>query len=227
VNESKSTITFTATGTTTTNAKGTDPLHLSKQSWKVDVPGGVLDTGINLGLIKAGDLIKGALRAGVAGRGTGEGQRMSDPVELTLGPVVVDETTGLAAPVTATVALADTSWTPTASTVDFLLAASVVEVRIPLPSGTALTVTFTCTPPADAKPFVSASIVGETATPSSGGAGPSGATVLGATVARTGTRVATTGPDARILVEVAIALALLDLGYLARSAATGRRRRAR
>jgi hypothetical protein len=225
VNTSMSTITFTATGTTTANLAAGDPVPLTGQTWKVDVPGAVLDTGINLGLINPGDMIRGSLKAGVNGGGTAEGTTTAAPIDLTLGPVTVDAVTGLADPVSTTVTLPDSTWTAASSTMPFSMGPSVVDVKIPIPGGTPLTVTFTCQPPSDAAPFVTASLAGDPPAAVAGTVTASSAQVEGASVVRAA-ELPRTGPARGwLLVELTGGLALLDAGYLLWSAT--RRKRAR
>ena len=64
----KSALTFHVSGTVPGAVTAGDQVTLSNQSWKVDVPGSVLDAGVALGLLNEGDTVAAAATAGVSRR---------------------------------------------------------------------------------------------------------------------------------------------------------------
>ncbi len=65
-------INFTVTGTAPTQVNAGDRLTLTDQQWQVSVPGSVLDTGLNLGLLAPGQTIPGTVTGTVAATNTTE-----------------------------------------------------------------------------------------------------------------------------------------------------------
>ena len=200
VTPDKSHLTFTITGTAPKQVTVSSQASVTDETWKVAVPGDLLTTAINLGLLKAGDIVNGTVTAGVFASNTKEGTQNSPPVPVTIGPIQVDSTTGSAKDASATLAVPGGSWTATGGTIGWQMAKTTFLITIG-----ALKVTFTCDPGTGLTPFVTTSVIGKSTS------------VLGATLAFT-------GPKAVIELTI-LALILFDLGYLAWSAGVPARRR--
>src|SRR5699024_6524850 len=80
---------FEVTGSTLSPVDAGSKVSLVDQSWEVTVPASVLQTGINLGLLKAGDSPAGKAVVSVFASNTKEGTARSAPVGLSVGPIVV------------------------------------------------------------------------------------------------------------------------------------------
>jgi hypothetical protein len=193
----KSELGFTLTGVAPGQVTAGSPVTLTQQSWKVAVPGQLLDTGINLGLLTPGATVSGAVQAGVFANNTKEGVRTSSPVNVAFGPIAVNATSGLAAAASATFAVPDMTWTSVGGPIGFEMAKTVVNVSI----GT-INVVFTCEPTTHGA-FTTTGVSGATGVAAASRAGQ--AQVAGVSLARTGRSS---------LVLAGLAIALLDLGYL-------------
>lgn len=205
----KSQLTFTVAGTAPTQVVAGSPVTLTKQTWKVAVPGTLLDTGINLGLLNPGVTVSGRVTPGLFASNTKEGLLAASPVTVAFGPIALDAATGLAKPASSTFAIPDLTWTSVGGTIGYEMAKTVVDVSI----GT-IKVTFTCNP--DTKgAFVSTAVTGATGIRAAANAGT--AQVAGESIARTGPR--------HLLFQFIAALALIDLGYLTFSTTWKKRRR--
>lgn len=205
----KSQLTFSVAGTAPAQVTAGAPVTLTKQTWKVAVPGQLLDTGINLGLLSPGATVSGKVTPGVFASNTKEGLLSAAPVTVAFGPIVSDGATGHAQPASSTFALGDLTWSSVGGTIGYEMAKTTVEIAI----GT-IKVGFTCTP--DTKgAFVTTAVSGATGVRAASNAG--GTHVEGASLART-------GPHQTLPLIIA-ALALIDLGYLAFSATLRGRRR--
>ncbi|MGK2948606.1 MAG: hypothetical protein ACSLFP_08530 [Acidimicrobiales bacterium] len=218
-------LTFAITGTAPTQAVAGDIVTLSDQSWTVNVPGSVLQTGINLGLLNFGDVVAGSVTPSLFATNTEEGLRTLSPVAVQIGPIENDGTSS-AKPASATFAVPDTSWTTVGGTVGYSLGAADVEVSIG-----PLKVAFKCTPVPSALAVVQTNVSGSTGVPPAGRPGLPGTEVLGEQVG--GPAAGESGTEAlprtgaELLVPVALAVGLLDLGYLLESAVRPARRRRR
>jgi hypothetical protein len=197
---------FEASGRTTSPIAAGGTATLTGQSWKVTVPGSVLQTGVGLGLVKPGDTPTGVAAVTVSASNTRQGTRTVADIPLSIGPVVV--TGGQAQAATTTFAVPDMSFTATGGDVRFAMAATSVEVTLG-----PIEVTFTCEPKAPVATIVTAAVRGAGAPASV--AGVSTSRPAGGTLART-------GPSA--LAKLVLAAALIDVGYLCWSAARPRRR---
>jgi len=192
---------FRVTGTTVSPVQSGQQVVLRDQRWEVTVPASVLQTGINLSLLKAGDSPAGTATASVVASNTSEGVRTSSPVPVVVGPIEV--VGGAAQPVTTAFAVPDMSWTAVGGPVAFEMAETKLAVAIG-----PLEVIFTCEPKDPGVTIVQAAVNG-TATE-----------VRGVTTTRALPRTGTSP-----VVPVALAIGLLDLGYLLISAVRPARRR--
>lgn len=209
VTPDKSELSFEVTGTTTSPVAAGGPVSLSGQSWKVTVPASVLQTGMNLVGIKAGDTLAATATASVFATNTAEGTVTSAPTALSVGPIQVDGA-GAALPATSTFAVSDMTWTATGGDVLFSMDKTSVEVAIG-----PLKVSFTCAPKDPSVSIVTAKVSGTSTTPPA---------VRGVTVTRADSLPRT---GSSTLASVALAVGLIDLGYLLVSAGRPARRRLR
>ncbi len=115
---------------------------MSQQSWRIDVPGSILDLGVAAGLLKAGDTVNAAGTVGIFASNTAEGTRTAGPISVTLGPIVLDAF-GKAADLSVTFPVPDMTWTSVGGTIGYAMASATVEV----PLGD-LKPIFTCAPTA-------------------------------------------------------------------------------
>jgi hypothetical protein len=175
---------------------------LTDQTWQVAVPGALLTTAINLGLLSAGQTVAGTVNAVVLGSNTSQGAITSPPIPVKFGPITVDSA-GQAADASVTFPVPNATWTAVGGTVGFSMAKTTVLITIG-----ALKVTFTCDPGTNLAAFVSTAVTGKTA---------AAAQVLGSQLAFTGMK--------SVALLTILALILLDLGYLAWSSTVPARRR--
>lgn len=197
---------FKVTGSTLSPVTAGSAVKLTDQKWEVTVPGSVLQTGINLGLLKAGDKPAGTATVSVFATNTQEGTVKAAPVGISVGPIALEG--GQALPVTTSFNVPDMSWTAVGGNVAFAMAAAAVQVEIG-----PIKVDFSCKPTDPNVKIVTATVSGTTNIPAAG------AQVLGSTV----TALPRTGTSP--LVPAALALGLIDLGYLFVSATQPMRRR--
>ncbi len=195
---------------------------MSDQTWDVTVPGSVLDAGIGLGLLNPGDNVPGSVTPAVFATNTVEGTKTAAPVAFTLGPITASPVTGLADPVSTSFSVPDMTWTSVGGTVALSMDQTTVQVSIG-----AIDLDFTCVPTGDT-PFVQTEVLGSTGQPPAGrptpGTDPAVQTVIVTVSTPTSTdTLPKTG--AAILAPILLALGLIDLGYLANSAAAPARRR--
>ncbi len=220
-------LSFAITGTAPAKVNAGDTVTLSDQSWTVSVPASVINTGLGLGLLQIGDTVSGTVTPALFASNTEEGTRVLSPIAVQIGPIEDDGTSSTppkAKPVSATFAVPDTSWTTVGGTVGYSLGSADVLVAIgPIEVG------FSCEPNDLTLSVVETEVVGSTGVPPAGRPGGGGTTATTAAVKGTQTTQSTstlpkTGSD--LLVPVAVAVGLLDLGYLLLTAtrATGRRR---
>jgi len=207
---------FTAAGSTISPVEAGSTVSLTDQSWEVTVPGSVLQTGINLGLLKAGDSPAGTAEVSVFASNTKEGDVTSPPIPLSVGPIVVEG--GQAQPAKTAFSAPDMSWTAVGGDVVFAMSGAKVKVAIG-----PLEVTFTCAPADPSVAIVTAAVRGSTGIPPA----KPGVQVLGAT-----TRNAPAAQDlprtgTNPLVPAAVAVGLIDIGYLLVSVARSARPRLR
>lgn len=199
---------FKVTGSTLSPVTAGSTVKLTNQKWEVTVPGSVLQTGINLGLLKAGDKPAGTATVSVFAPNTKEGTIKAAPVAISVGPIVLDG--GQASAVTTSFNVADMTWTAVGGNVGFAMANAAIQVEIG-----PIKVDFSCKPKDPNITIVTATVSGTTNIPAAG------AQVLGTTVSalpRTGSNPA---------VPAALAIGLIDLGYLFVSSTQPTRRRRR
>jgi hypothetical protein len=202
---------FEVSGATLSPITAGSSAKLQNQTWKVTVPASVLQTGINLGVLKAGDVPGGTASVAVFASNTKEGTVKSAPIPLSV-PAITLGADGQALPAVTTFKVPDMSWTSVGGDVAFRMASTAVEVAIG-----PLKVTFTCEPKAPVGSIVTAAVRGAT-----GDTAASATRVLGTSLTRSST-LARTGSSP--LVPLSIAIGLIDLGYLAYSATWPARRR--
>lgn len=204
-----------------------DPITLSNTKLTVSVPASTLQLGIDAGIIKAGDVIPSTVTLVVTGNGTKEGSHTY--VIAAKSTIVVKA--GKAQPLTSTVALPNTTWTPlnNKNEVSFAEKSLLIVAKIDLTSSGIgiLTVTFACTP-GSAPTFLALGAQG-TAIPTTStlATTSSTSTTLAPTTATAPhvltTRLPRTGSTtAPLLILAAI---LIELGLLTIAAATRGRRR--
>lgn len=208
VTPDKSKLTFAITGTAPSDAVAGNTVTLSQQSWTVGVPGSVLDTGINLGLLQAGQLVNGTVTGAIFATNTKEGTVTAAPSPVQFGPIVVDSVSGKAAEGKSTFAVADMTWTAVGGDVVYVMAPTSVQVSIGQ-----LKVNFNCTPDDTTIQIIKTTVSGNT------GVAPA-TQVESASATRA---LANTGPR-DVLRNLVLGLILLNLGYLLYSAARPPRR---
>jgi hypothetical protein len=209
---------FKVTGTTVSPVEAGKSVVLKDQSWEVTVPASVLQTGINLKLLKPGDSPAGTAKASVFATNTKEGLRSSAPIPIVVGPIQV--VGGAAQPATTTFAVPDMTWTAVGGTVGFAMAGTTVAVAIG-----PLEVVFTCEPKNPKTTIVTAAVNGKTNIPP---AQPGDDTEVGGvttTPAAEAEGGALPRTGANPIVPLALAVGLIDLGYLLASAVRPARRR--
>lgn len=222
-------IPITVKGTVPSVVEAGKKFTLTKHEWKVTVPASVLDTGIGLGLIHAGDVIDAEIDASIFGTNTAEGLQEKKGLSVKVGPIKLGSN-GKALPAVATVKPGDMTFTAVKNPAGLELAGAKVSVDLGLPSP----VTFSCATAGDVSPFVSLKVEGKTnisvATTTTTTTG-SDTTVVGQATTTTaagtaagGSSLPRTGPPSTLLSVVA-ALVLIDLGYLLWSATRSARRR--
>ena len=147
-------INFTVTGTAPTQVNAGDRVTLTQQRWQVSVPGSVLDTGLNLGLLTPGQTIPGTVTGSVTATNTSEGTLQAPAVATTFGPIVLGAD-GKAMPASSTFPVPDLSWTAVGGEVAFSMAGAKIDVQVG-----PLNVTFTCVPNDPNPAFVKTAVVG-------------------------------------------------------------------
>lgn len=205
---------FAVTGSTMSPIEAGSTASLTNQSWEVSVPSSVLQTGINLGLLSPGDTPAGTAVVAVFASNTKEGTVTAAPVALSIGPIAVDSS-GLALPAKTTFAVPNMNWTAVGGNVAYKMSSASVEVEVG-----PLKVKFTCTPKDPSVTIVTAGVVGKTNIPAA-------TEVLGTTVTQAAATESLPRTGANTMVAVALAVGLIDLGYLFASAAQPARRRLR
>jgi hypothetical protein len=223
VTPDKSALTFKITGTAPKTIDAGKQVVLGKQSWEVTVPGSTLQAGVNLDLLAPGDTVGGTVTPKLFGSNTAEGSVAGAGVPVTIGPIQVDGA-GMVLPATTTFSPANTSWTAVGGDVAYSMDTTTFLLVIgPLKIG------FTCTPDDTTKAIVTTTVVGQTDIPAAGRdpAPAATATVAGVTTtSTTGGTLPVTGSSS-LMVQIALALILIDGGYMLLSATKPARRRPR
>jgi hypothetical protein len=211
-----STLTFVAGGTVPASVAAGSKFTLSKQKWSVTVPGSVFQTGINLELLAPGQVVTGTVDVAIAGSGTSEATQSVTGIPISL-TVAVDET-GAAQPATVPFEPKDLTWSALSGPIGLRFSGATFSVNIG-----PLKVAFNCKPTATT-PFVTTVGTGATVTTTTAPAGATtAAPATSTTVASSGT-IPKTG-SGQLLGQLLVALALLDLGYLALSLLRAPKRR--
>ncbi|HET6965776.1 MAG TPA: hypothetical protein VFH58_13460 [Acidimicrobiales bacterium] len=205
---------FTLKGTVPSQVTAGSTVTITNQVWSVTVPGALLTTGVNLGLLNPGQTVQGLVTPVLTAHNASPGTATASPVAAAFGPIQVDATTGQAADAASAFSVPNMSFTATGGTITFAMAKTVVNVTLG-----AVKVVFTCDPGASAASFLSTSVVGrapgqtavlgETLTPAS----------TTATTADPGRSLAFTGPPRALARLLLLGLICLDLGYLTWTAA--------
>lgn len=202
-----------------------DKITLSKTALTVSIPASTLQLGIDANIIKNGDVIPSTVTLVVTGNGTKEGSHTY--VIAAKSTIVVKA--GKAQPLTSTVLLPNTTWTPVndKTQVSFAEKSLLIIAKIDLTSSGIgiLTVTFACKP-ASAPTFLALGAQG-TAIPTTSTLATTSTTTTVAPPTTAGRIAPTALPrtgstTAPLLVLAAI---LIELGLLAIGAATRGKRR--
>jgi hypothetical protein len=197
-------LTFKASGQVPGQVDADSSFTLTAMKWSVTIPASVFQTGINFGLITPGSTISGSLDLAINATNTAQGTQDAPKINLTI-PVTVDGG-GLAKPSTVNFAVPDMDWTALSGKIDFRMYGANVSVKIGLPNP----VVFVCKPTAGGA-FVSTNAVGSssiTTTTEVASETPS------TTAAPGGGSLVVTGSTGATIVQVLLALLLLDIGYL-------------
>ena len=208
---------FSVKGTTISPVQAGSQVELFDQEWQITVPASVLQTGINLGLLHPGDSLPGEVTASVFASNTKEGTRTSAPTDFNAGPIEVVD--GAAQPLTTTFAIEDMSWTAVGGNVAFAMGETAMLIEVG-----PLEVVFTCGPKDPSVTIVEAAVIGMTDIPPADRPG-SGTEVEGAAVEPEAEALPKTGSNP--IVPIAVAIGLIDLGYLLISAGRPARRKLR
>lgn len=201
-------------GTTIAPVVAGSTVSLTGQTWKVTVPASVLQTGINLGLLHAGDSPAGSAKVSVFATNTQQGTVKADPVAVVIGPIALGGD-GQALPASTSFAVPDMKWTAVGGTVAFSMSAADIDVSIG-----PLVITFSCTPKAPIATIVSAGVTGLTNIPPA-------AQVLGTESTRSTEADTLARTGAAFGIPIAGGVGLLDMGYLFLTASKPLRRKSR
>jgi hypothetical protein len=227
---------FTVTGTAPARVNPGAPVTVTNQSWSVTVPGALLTTGVNLGLLNDGQTVQGTVTPAESATDTAQATQAAAPISTAIGPIHVDATTGNVADVTTSFTVPNMTWTATGGTVAVAMATTKFNVSLG-----SVSVAFTCDP-GSTDPFVSTAVSGSSTTVANPVTAP---TVLGATYSPTAGASTTSSSSSRPLGPAStvaaalpltgaprlmvwlfvLSLILVDLGYLTWSAARPARRR--
>jgi hypothetical protein len=195
-----SALTFVAKGTVLDRVPADQRFVLSDLDWSVTVPASVFQTGINLGLITDGQEVALTIGVGVSGSNTLERNATVRDIRTT---VRVAAPGGTAADAVVPFSLADINWTALSGPIEFRFTGSNVSVDIGLP----FAVDFSCSP-TSTDVFVRSLGVGESAITTTTSVASS------ATATTAPKTLVATGAPQSLLLQVMVALLLLDLGYL-------------
>lgn len=199
-------LTFKASGQVPGQVDADSTFALTGMKWNVTIPASVFQTGINFGLITPGSTISGSLDLAINATHTVQGTQDAPKINLTI-PVTVDGG-GLAKPSTVNFSVPDMDWTALSGTIDFRMYGANVSVKIGLPNP----VVFVCKPTAGGA-FVSTNAVGSSSITTTTTEVASEAPSTTAAAAGGGSLVVT-GSTGATIVQVLLALLLLDIGYL-------------
>ena len=183
---------------------------MTEQAWKVTVPGSVFDAGINFGLLTPGQVITGTLDVSIEGANTVEGRQAAKGIQVSIPVQLTAEGKGASATVQFTIA--DFTWTALTGNIPFRFYGATVSVNIGLPNPVA----FVCTP-VNTNAYLQTTGEGATSltaatTTSVASAGPT--TTATGVAAASGGSIPTTGSSDNLIVQIAVGLLLLDIGYL-------------
>jgi hypothetical protein len=194
------------------------PIKLSNGSLTVSTPASLLQTGVDLSIIKNGDAIPEKVTLVLDGDGTTEGSH-TYVFSLTLHIVVKN---GFAQPLVATQALPDTTWTPKNAVDPVFFSEHSLQLKstISSPAIGSVTSIFTCNPPS-APTLIALSAQG--GNPPTGGPGTTGGPGGGVNGSAGGGILPVTGTS--VWLWLAPAVLLLSLGLFAIGVTARKRRR--
>ncbi|MEY2523026.1 MAG: large repetitive protein [Ilumatobacteraceae bacterium] len=159
-----------------------DPIRLSNGVGSVAVPAGLLQVGVDAGLIHDGDTVPSDVTLVVAGQNTNPpSHKYATHVVSTIRVIG-----GKAQPISGTQALPDTTWTPVDKNADVFIAEKSLSIvsHVTIP-GLNITATFSCT--STAAPFVAVGATGNPNQPVQGtGSSGTGATTSPIPIAAAG-----------------------------------------
>lgn len=187
---------WTASGNLPTETVAGTPITLSDQEWSVSIPGSVLESATELGLIEIGDSIPVVIGGTISASGTDEPTRSAH--DLATSVVVTANTGGAVQPALARTPAPDMVFTPNSDAVAFRMSTASAALDLGLAEPVQLTCTFDEAQP----PFV--------ASPPAQVSPPPG-------------ELAFTGPSTYLWAAI-IVFVLLDVGYLLWSASRPERR---
>lgn len=207
-------LTFQVTGTTRTNVRSGDVLDIVDQSWRVSVPGDLLELVTS---ISGRDSVQSLVTAAVAGKNTAPGVASPRPLAVRVGPILT--VGGEAQPLTVSFRPGDVRFQATGGNAEFRMGRTTMVVTLT----DALDVTLTCTPAPSSRAFVVSVVSGPpiatttTSTAVTGvGAPTDGVSGGGGDAIPTGSgELARTGSSGRtLLIQILAGLLLVQLGYL-------------
>ena len=220
-------ITVTMSATAAPEPHHGNAITLSKTKAVITIPAGLIQTGVDVNLIHNGDKVPSVATVVIAGQNTVEGTH-AFTIGQTATIVVIN---GKAQPITASLPLPDTSWTPVNDTSNVFFAQKSLKIvsTINLVSaGLKVTATFTCVPSTAAQ-FVGVGAEGtltQPTTPGTGGGGgggtPGDTTGTGGLATPGATELPRTGSNPWPL--LVLGAGLLAVGLAAIDAAKRRRR---
>jgi len=197
-----------------------DPIKLTNGTLKIAVPASLLQTGVDAGIIADGMVIPSTLKLILTGDGTTQGSHTYTIHQD--AHVVVNN--GVAAPLTATVDLPDTTWTPVDDQTPVVFSEKSMTVVSNIDALGGLVATFACTPTGNSTVLGLVAQAGQVITTTTvpvsdlGDGGTTGTT----TAPQSADTLPRTGANAALW--LVIGAILLDLGLVA---IVGTRRRAK
>ena len=223
--DSNANIAFTLSSDAFPNPHEGDPIKLTNTTVAITTPGSLIQTGLNLGIIAAGDKIPENVTFVLGGSSTTQGTHTYHFSET----LTIAAKNGKAEPLVVTATLPDTTWNPVNSTdpVFFAEKSLVLVSKITSPAlGGSVTSTFTCTTP-DAPNVLALSAqpgVPPTSVPGGGGTGTGGPGGVGGSASGTTSGILpVTGTS--VWLWLAPAVLFLSLGLLGISGTARKRRR--
>jgi hypothetical protein len=200
-------ILFTASGVTPSKVKAGETFVVTDQKWKVTVPASILQAGIGLGALTPGTPVNGLLTATVNGDNTKEVQASWEDMSLPI-PVAVDAE-GKALPAVVEFTLPDRTWTALMGNIRFRFVSAKMTVNVP-PLGAVI---FACNSNTT-NAYLQTEAVGTTDLAADPPTTPPPTTAATATTVASSATIPTTGAGLPIIVQIAFAMLIVDIGYL-------------